>query len=215
MAKKGDSKKKGKSSLIGNFELEERLATFKGGIRVVAVRTLRRFWEEHAETEKPLRAWNDQVKKRSWTKPNDILNDFPKVRPIPNNRCIFKIAGNGYRLLIETHYNRGIVFILFIGTHTEYDKIEAATIQNIAMKPKILKTEEEYEIALKLVSDLMDAKPGSTAEEKLELCSMLVEQYEEARYPIPPPDPIEAIKFRMEQIPVSYGTPKKKTASEG
>lgn len=68
------------------------------------------------------------------------------------------------------------------------------------MKPKILKTEEEYEIALKLVSDLMDAKPGSAAEEKLELWSLLVEQYEEAHYPIPPPDPIEAIKFRMEQM---------------
>ncbi len=68
------------------------------------------------------------------------------------------------------------------------------------MKPKILKTEEEYEIALKLVSDLMDAKPGSAAEEKLELWSLLVEQYEEEHYPIPPPDPIEAIKFRMEQL---------------
>ncbi len=68
------------------------------------------------------------------------------------------------------------------------------------MKPKILKTEKDYEAALKLVSDLMDAKPGSTDEEKLELWSLLVEQYEEEHYPIPPPDPIEAIKFRMEQL---------------
>lgn len=68
------------------------------------------------------------------------------------------------------------------------------------MNPKILKTEEEYEAALEHVSGLMDASPGSSEEDELELWSLLVEQYEEQQYPIDLPDPIEAIKFRMEQM---------------
>lgn len=68
------------------------------------------------------------------------------------------------------------------------------------MKPKILKTEEEYKTALELVSQLMNAAPDTAEEEDLDLWSMLVEQYEAKHYPIDPPDPIEAIKFRMDQL---------------
>ena len=68
------------------------------------------------------------------------------------------------------------------------------------MKAKILKTEEKYEAALAHVGDLMDAEPDSPEEDELELWAMLVEQYEEKHYPIDPPDPIDAIKFRMEQM---------------
>lgn len=68
------------------------------------------------------------------------------------------------------------------------------------MKAKILKTEEEYETALELVSQLLDAAPDTAEEEDLDLWSMLVEQYEAKHYPIDPPDPIEAIKFRMDQL---------------
>ena len=68
------------------------------------------------------------------------------------------------------------------------------------MKPKILKTESEYEQALEVVDSLMEAAPGSPEEDELELWSLLVEQYEDTHHPIDPPDPIEAIKFRMEQL---------------
>ena len=68
------------------------------------------------------------------------------------------------------------------------------------MKPKILKTESEYEQALEVVDSLMEATPGSPEEDELELWSLLVEQYEDTHHPIDPPDPIEAIKFRMEQL---------------
>ena len=68
------------------------------------------------------------------------------------------------------------------------------------MQPKILKTEEEYESALEIVSELMDANPGSPEEDSLDLWSLLVEKYEDEHYPIDPPDPIEAIKFRMDQM---------------
>lgn len=67
------------------------------------------------------------------------------------------------------------------------------------MKPKIIKTEAEYSAALARVESLMNAKPGSAKEEELELWSLLVERYEEEHFPINIPDPVEAIKFRMEQ----------------
>jgi len=68
------------------------------------------------------------------------------------------------------------------------------------MKPKILKTETEYETALALVDSLMEAAPDSEEEQALELWTLLVVQYEEKHYPIDPPDPIDAIKFRMDQM---------------
>jgi HTH-type transcriptional regulator/antitoxin HigA len=68
------------------------------------------------------------------------------------------------------------------------------------MKPKIIRTEEAYEEALAFVESLMDAKPGSKQEEELELWALLIEQYEKERHPIADPDPIEAIRFRMEQL---------------
>jgi len=67
------------------------------------------------------------------------------------------------------------------------------------MKPKVLKTEEDHRAALSKVESLMNSKPGSSAEAELELWSLLVEHYERLHHPIDPPDPIEAIRFRMEQ----------------
>ncbi len=67
------------------------------------------------------------------------------------------------------------------------------------MKPKVIKTEPEYTEALARVEILMDAKPGSTKEEELELWSLLVDRYEQEHFPIELPDPVEAIKFRMDQ----------------
>jgi HTH-type transcriptional regulator / antitoxin HigA len=67
------------------------------------------------------------------------------------------------------------------------------------MKPKIIKTEEEHAAALARVESLMNAKPGSAKEEELELWSLLVERYEQEHFPVDLPDPVEAIKFRMEQ----------------
>jgi mRNA interferase HigB len=119
---------KTESSQKGNFELESKPHSPQGGMRIIAVRTLREFWESHAETEQPLKAWYHEVQKCSWGKADDILNDFPKARPIKNNRCIFNINKNDYRLIIQIHYNRSIVYIRFVGSHSEYDKIDATTI---------------------------------------------------------------------------------------
>ena len=67
------------------------------------------------------------------------------------------------------------------------------------MKQKVLKTEADYEAALAYVDELMDAEPDSPEEDELEIFALLVEAYEQEHYPIDPPDPVEAVKFRMEQ----------------
>lgn len=68
------------------------------------------------------------------------------------------------------------------------------------MVPKVIKTEKEYESALARINDLMDADPGTPEGDELDLLVTLVELYEKAKHPIDPPDPVEAIKFRMDQL---------------
>ncbi len=86
------------------------------------------------------------------------------------------------------------------------------------MKPKIIKTEQDYEAALAIAESLMDASPGSPEEDTLELWSLLIEQYELKHYPIDAPAPVEAIKFRMDQLGlqqkdlVAYFTTKSKVS---
>ena len=65
-----------------------------------------------------------------WQKPSDVLQDFPDADPIKNNRLVFNIAGNKYRLIVQLSYPRQWVFIKFIGTHAECDRIDAATVDN-------------------------------------------------------------------------------------
>jgi mRNA interferase HigB len=97
-------------------------------MRIIATRTLRQFWQRHADAEQSLKAWHKEVQESSWSGPADIKARYPSADLIPGNRVVFNIKGNTYRLIIKIHYNRQIVFIRFVGTHAEYDKINAGTI---------------------------------------------------------------------------------------
>ncbi|MEC4983499.1 type II toxin-antitoxin system HigB family toxin [Oscillatoria salina] len=83
---------------------------------------------EHADSEQPLKAWFHDVSRLDWQSPTDIKNIYANASILPNNRVIFNIKGNDYRLIVHVRYDIGIVFIRFIGTHQEYDKIDATTI---------------------------------------------------------------------------------------
>jgi mRNA interferase HigB len=97
-------------------------------MRVIAVRTLRDFWAKHADAEIPLRSWFAQASRASWRCPADVKEAYRNASFIANNRIIFNIKGNDYRLVAAVHYNRGMMFIRFVGTHRDYDKIDACTI---------------------------------------------------------------------------------------
>jgi mRNA interferase HigB len=97
-------------------------------MRIIARSTLREFWETHAEAEPSLRAWINDAAQADWRSPTDLKNIYANASIIANNRVIFNIKGNKYRLIVHMRYEIGIVFIRFIGTHAEYDKVDAETI---------------------------------------------------------------------------------------
>ncbi len=97
-------------------------------MRVIALKTLRGFWERHAGAEQPLKAWYKEASHARWNGPGDIKERYRSADFIPGNRVVFNIKGNTYRLIVKIHYNQGSVFIRFVGTHAEYDKIDAGTI---------------------------------------------------------------------------------------
>lgn len=97
-------------------------------MRIISEKTLREFWEKHPDAEPSLRAWRDDVRRADWEKPTDITDVYNNASTLPNNRARFDIKHNTYRLVVAIHYKSRIVFIRFIGTHNEYDKIDAATI---------------------------------------------------------------------------------------
>ncbi len=97
-------------------------------MRIIAKKTLREFWEHHADAEQALKAWYHDVKQAEWHSPNDIRQSYATVSIIANNRAVFNIRGNAYRVIVAINYDYGIVYIRFVGTHRQYDQIDAATI---------------------------------------------------------------------------------------
>jgi mRNA interferase HigB len=97
-------------------------------MRIIKVKTLTDYWEKHPDVKSSLSAWYAEAKHASWKTSDDIVKSYPYADPIKDNRVVFNIKGNDYRLIVKIHYNTGIIFIRFIGTHTEYDKIDAETI---------------------------------------------------------------------------------------
>lgn len=89
---------------------------------------LREFWNIHPDAEQPLRAWHAKTKKANWKKPDDTKNDYRNASFVANNRVIFNIKGNKYRLVVAINYQYQIIYVRFIGTHEEYDNINATTI---------------------------------------------------------------------------------------
>lgn len=97
-------------------------------MRVIALKTLRDSWEQHPDAEQALRGWFHDAKRADWKIPSDIKAVYRNASIIGNNRVVFNIKGNQYRLIVAIQYQFGLVYIRFIGTHREYDKIDATTI---------------------------------------------------------------------------------------
>jgi mRNA interferase HigB len=86
------------------------------------------FWKEHSDCEQQLKTWYQEAEEASWKGPNDIKREFPSASIIEGNRVVFNIKGNRYRLIVKINYAYGMIWIRFIGTHAEYDKVNAANI---------------------------------------------------------------------------------------
>ena len=97
-------------------------------MRVVAKKILRDFWERHEDCEQQLKSWFREVQKSEWENPNQIKEEYPSASILNNNRIVFNIKGNNYRLIVKISFEYQMVWIRFVGTHEEYDKINANTI---------------------------------------------------------------------------------------
>ncbi len=97
-------------------------------MRVIAKKTLRDFWKKHADSEQSLKTWYHEAEKSKWKNFNDIKKEYPSASILQNNRVCFNIKGNNYRLIVRINFEIQIVWIRFIGTHAEYDKIDANNI---------------------------------------------------------------------------------------
>lgn len=97
-------------------------------MRVIAKKTLRTFWTRYKDAEQRLKAWYKETEQAQWKSVKDIKRDYPTASFLPGNRVVFNIKGNHYRLVVRINYDYGIVWIRFIGTHTQYDRIDATKI---------------------------------------------------------------------------------------
>ena len=97
-------------------------------MRIISRKILREFWEKHPDAQNPLQTWYIDVKHANWKKPSDIKAIYQTASFLQNNRIIFNIKGNTYRIVVVVHYKKGDVFIRFVGAHSEYDRIDANKI---------------------------------------------------------------------------------------
>lgn len=98
-------------------------------MQVISRRTLRTFWEKHPQAEMPLRSWFALVSAAEWNGPSDVKSVFgTTVDFVRDNRIVFDISGNKYRLIVHVAYGFRRVLIKFVGTHAEYDRIDAGRI---------------------------------------------------------------------------------------
>ncbi|MBS0590445.1 MAG: type II toxin-antitoxin system HigB family toxin [Proteobacteria bacterium] len=98
-------------------------------MRIVAVGTLQRFWARHPDAEQPLKAWYDEARHAAWTAPKEVKARYASASFVGRNRVVFNIKGNDYRLVVAVAWRFQAVYIKFVGTHAEYDRIDAATVE--------------------------------------------------------------------------------------
>lgn len=99
-------------------------------MNVIKRATLVAFWEKHPETKQPLEAWFAIARKASWRSTQDVLRSFPKAKTINRERVRFEVHGGNYRLIVAFKFTAGIAWVKFIGTHADYDRVDAATVED-------------------------------------------------------------------------------------
>ena len=97
-------------------------------MRVIARGTLRDFWKRYPQAEQTLKAWFQFVSKATWTNPHDVKRDYVTASFRKDNRVCFNIGGHNFRLIVRINYSYQIIYIRFVGTHKEYDRIDGDLI---------------------------------------------------------------------------------------
>ena len=95
---------------------------------MIAKRRLREFWEIYPDVETALQDWHREVEREDWATPAQLRQRYPNASIIGNDRAVFRIRGNSYRLVVRIFYPARTVYIRFIGTHAEYDRINVQEV---------------------------------------------------------------------------------------
>ncbi|MBB3243568.1 mRNA interferase HigB [Pseudomonas sp. Tn43] len=98
-------------------------------MRIIAISHLKNFWEKYPDSEQPFLAWIDEARKADWKTPADIKAHFATASILKSRRVVFNIKGNDFRLIVAVAYRFGAVYIKFVGTHKQYDGIDADAIE--------------------------------------------------------------------------------------
>lgn len=97
-------------------------------MRIITSRTLRSYWEKRADAEQPLKSWYAIASAADWSTSHDVKATYGNASIVGDNRVVFNIGGNKHRLIVRFDYPRRLGFVRFVGTHREYDKVDASTV---------------------------------------------------------------------------------------
>lgn len=98
-------------------------------MRLIALKVLREFWTVHPDAEQSLRAWADEIREARWSQPADIKQRYASASVLKDRRVVFNIKGNQYRVVVAVAYQFQAVYVKFVGTHAEYDRVEADNVE--------------------------------------------------------------------------------------
>jgi mRNA interferase HigB len=99
-------------------------------MRLITRGTLVKYWKAHPETQTMLQRWIAMATAAEWRKTSDVIASFANAKAINGERVRFEVHGGDYRLIVAFKFETGVAFVKFIGTHAEYDRIDAATVSN-------------------------------------------------------------------------------------
>ncbi|MBC7888163.1 MAG: type II toxin-antitoxin system HigB family toxin [Ferruginibacter sp.] len=105
-------------------------------MRVIAVNTLKKYWEEFPQSEQPLLSWYEETEAAAWNHPKELKAQYRNASFITNKRVVFNIHGNSYRLVVDIEYRLKIVFVVWFGSHKQYDKIDVKKISYVKTNKK-------------------------------------------------------------------------------
>ncbi len=100
-------------------------------MRIIAANTIRDYWEKYPKTEQSLKAWLQEVEHSNWDSPQSLKMKYRNASILTGKRVVFNMNGNRYRLIVDIEYRLQIVFVVWFGTHAEYDLIDSKTIRYV------------------------------------------------------------------------------------
>ena len=105
-------------------------------MRIIAVKRLKEYWEEFPRAKQSLLSWYDEADAAQWDNPGDLKQQFHSASIITDKRVIFNIHGNSYRLIADIEYRLKIVFVIWFGTHKEYDRVDVKKVSYVKTNKK-------------------------------------------------------------------------------